>query len=76
MTLYSVEITDSVMAAITAEARYIATDARAPLNAARWLEQIWDAVDSLERFPRRASGEAPSEHSLTMIVKAGKVAHL
>ena len=28
---------------------------RAPENAKRWLERVWDAVDSLEKLPRRAA---------------------
>ena len=54
MTGYSVELTDAAIDEITAQARYIAVEAQAPLNAQRWLEGIWDAVDSLERWPRRA----------------------
>jgi plasmid stabilization system protein ParE len=51
---YAVEVTASALDAIAEQARYIAVDAQAPLNAARWLEAIWDAAHSLERFPRRA----------------------
>ena len=51
---YAVELTEAAQAAIAAEARYIAVDGNAPLNAKRWLERIWDAVDSLERWPERA----------------------
>lgn len=54
MTLYAVELTGAALAAIAAQARYIAIDAQAPLNALRWLERVWDAVDSLEQRPRRA----------------------
>lgn len=55
MTNYSVELTDAALAAITAQAQYIAVESQAPLNAERWLERIWDAVDSLEQFPHRAA---------------------
>ncbi|MCD4748091.1 MAG: type II toxin-antitoxin system RelE/ParE family toxin [Thermoanaerobaculales bacterium] len=55
MTKYTVELTDAALAAIAAQARYIAVEAKAPLNAKRWLEQVWDAVDSLERWPRRTA---------------------
>jgi plasmid stabilization system protein ParE len=54
MTEYSVEVTDAAFVALRRHARYIAVDAGAPQNAKSWLEQVWDAVDSLERFPRRA----------------------
>ena len=54
MTRYSVELTDAALASITDQARYIAVEAQAPENARRWLERVWDAVDSLERWPRRA----------------------
>ena len=55
MTHYAVELTDAALAAITAQAHYIAVEAQAPLNAERWLGRIWDAVDSLEQFPQRAA---------------------
>jgi toxin ParE1/3/4 len=50
---YSVEITDSAYEAILAHARYIAVDCQAPLNASRWLEKLWDAIDALEQMPER-----------------------
>jgi len=52
---FTVEVTDSALSAIAEQARYIAVDAQAPLNARRWLERIRDAVDSLERWPLRAA---------------------
>ncbi len=55
MTSYAVELTDAALAAITEHARYIAIEGRAPENAKRWLERVWDAVDSLEKLPRRAA---------------------
>ncbi len=53
MTRYAVELTDAARASIAAYARYIAVDGKAPKEAERWLEGIWDAVDSLEDWPRR-----------------------
>lgn len=50
---YSVEITDSALEAIRAEARYIAVDCQSPLNASRWLQRVLRAVEGLERMPRR-----------------------
>ena len=55
MTSYAVELTDAALAAITEHARYIAIEGRAPENAKRWLERVWDAVDSLEKLPRRGA---------------------
>ena len=55
MTNYAVELADAALAAITAQAHYIAVESQAPLNAERWLGRIWDAVDSLEQFPQRAA---------------------
>ena len=50
---YSVEITDSAFGMIHAAVRYIAEDCKSPLNASRWLEQVWDAVATLEQMPQR-----------------------
>ena len=50
---YAVEITDTAFEAIRAQARYIAVDRRAPMNASRWLKKVWAAVAGLETFPRR-----------------------
>ena len=55
MKRYGVELTETARAQIARQARYIAVDAQAPVNAQRWLESVWDAVDSLERFPRRCA---------------------
>ncbi len=58
MTRYAVELTDSALASISAQARYIAVEAQMPVNAQRWLERVWKAVDSLEQWPRRAAKAA------------------
>lgn len=55
MTSYAVELTAAALAAITEQARYIAIDGGALENRKRWLERVWDAVDSLENLPRRAT---------------------
>jgi mRNA-degrading endonuclease RelE of RelBE toxin-antitoxin system len=52
---YAVEITDTAFELIRAQARYIAVDCQAPLNAGRWLEEVWDAIDGLEHMPKRHS---------------------
>jgi mRNA-degrading endonuclease RelE of RelBE toxin-antitoxin system len=51
--IYKVEITSATFDAIQEQARYIAVDCQAPLNSSRWLEQVWDAIDGLERMPGR-----------------------
>jgi len=50
---YRVEITDDAYEAFRSQARYIAIDEQAPLNAQRWLEGLWKMVESLETLPRR-----------------------
>jgi len=50
---YRVRITPGAEAAILEQARYIATEAQAPLNAARWLQRVYDAAETLEQWPRR-----------------------
>lgn len=52
--MYEVEVTSTALVAISAAAKHIAVEALAPMNAQRWLERVWDAVTSLEHFPRRA----------------------
>ena len=44
MTSYAVELTDAALAAISEDARYIATEGRSPESAKRWLERMWDAL--------------------------------
>jgi plasmid stabilization system protein ParE len=55
MTRYAVELTESALGAITAQARYIAVETQTPVSAQCWLERIWTAVDSLELWPRRTA---------------------
>ena len=50
---YRVLITPSARAQILEQGRYIGVDRQAPLNAARWLERVFDAADTLAEFPRR-----------------------
>lgn len=59
---YSVELTDTAATAILIHARYIAEHRREPLNAERWLESVWDAVDSLECMPRRCAVAEEDEY--------------
>ncbi|HZK81795.1 MAG TPA: type II toxin-antitoxin system RelE/ParE family toxin [Humisphaera sp.] len=50
---YTVEVTQAAFDAIRTQARYIAVEYQAPLNASRWLEQVWDVIDGLEHMPSR-----------------------
>jgi plasmid stabilization system protein ParE len=52
MKRYTVEVTDAAMAAIHAQARYVAIKEAQPVNAQSWLGAVWDAIDALETFPR------------------------
>lgn len=54
MTRYEVKLTDVALVAISQQARYIAAEQQQPQNAERWLQGVWDAVDSLEQLPTRA----------------------
>ena len=51
MKRYAVEVTDSALAAIRAQARYIAIEQGQPGNAQGWLNMVWDAVEDLETLP-------------------------
>jgi plasmid stabilization system protein ParE len=53
MKKYAVVIPEHVAAKLREQARYIAVDGKSPLNAARWLERVLDAADSLSTAPRR-----------------------
>ena len=52
---YRVQITDAAHAQLLGHARYIAIECKAPLNAARWLERIFDAADTLADLPHRCN---------------------
>jgi len=58
---FRVELTAEAEADLQRAFAYIQADA--PENAARWLHGLYDAVDSLQRFPERC-GTAP-EHEWT-----------
>ena len=59
---YSVEITETAERAIAEQARFIAVERQAPRSAGQWLERIWNALDTLEHFPRRGPIAPESEH--------------
>jgi hypothetical protein len=50
---YAIEITDTALGLIRAQARYIAIECHSPMNAAAWLAKVWDTVDGLEQMPMR-----------------------
>ena len=50
---YTVVISAAARREIFAQARYIAIDANAPLNASRWLGVVWSVILDLESLPRR-----------------------
>ena len=71
MKLYSVDLTASALASIAEHAAYVAEQIHEPLNALRWLQLVWDAVDSLETAPRRgrvARESAYVEYEVRQIV--------
>ncbi len=71
MTEYSVELTDVARAAIISHAQYIAVDCQSPGNAERWLERVWNAIDSLGSLPRRgplAEEDAHVEYEVRQLV--------
>lgn len=53
MKTYHVEISVQALELIRVQAHYIAFQQNAPVNAKRWLNKLWDAVESLETMPRR-----------------------
>lgn len=55
MTDYAVGLTDAALAAIAAQARYLLRESSNPEVPRRWLTEVWDAVDSLERLPHRSN---------------------
>lgn len=50
---YRVDLTEEAWSKIRDQARYIAEEAQAPLNAGRWLSRILEAAETLERWPKR-----------------------
>lgn len=55
---YRVIITDPAFEAVLAYARYIAVEEKAPESAARWLDRVLEASETLAVMPRRC-GLAP-----------------
>ncbi|MFI4859489.1 MAG: type II toxin-antitoxin system RelE/ParE family toxin [Phycisphaerales bacterium JB063] len=51
--IYEVHIGEQVFDAIRRAVRYIVVDCDSPVNAERWLGNLWDRIDELELMPRR-----------------------
>lgn len=66
---YSVEITEQTFEIIRSFARYIAFEQKAPHSAKLWLEGLWDAVDSLEKWPKRCGFAPENDYRLYEIRK-------
>jgi len=60
--IFRVVITDRALARIDEQARFIAVECEAPMNAARWLAPVLAAADSLETMPRRCPLATEDEH--------------
>lgn len=59
-----VVITEQALARIEEQARYIAIEGQAPLNAARWLSRVLAAAEMLETMPRRYPVAPENGHHL------------
>jgi plasmid stabilization system protein ParE len=59
---YRVIITAQALDKISEQVEFIAVKSSAPLNAARWLERVFDAAESLESMPRRFPSAPESAH--------------
>ena len=57
---YTVIATLEAQAGIRESFKYIYE--RAPLNAARWLQGVWDKINTLERLPERCPRAREAEH--------------
>jgi len=68
---YEVHTTPEANRQIDRQAEYIAKDQNAPLEAGRWLERIFDAVDSLEDMPYRCPLAEENEYKNYEIRKRG-----
>lgn len=55
MNEYAVELTETAETAIYDQAKFIAVVREEPLNATRWLQGIFDAIQTLETFPMRCA---------------------
>jgi plasmid stabilization system protein ParE len=58
---YRVLITNSARNRIVEQAKYIASESQSLSVAQRWLQQIYDSVDTLIDFPRRCAPAAEND---------------
>jgi plasmid stabilization system protein ParE len=59
---YRVELSQFARDAIHEYVRFIAIERQSPLNAERWLQKVWEAIDSLESLPYRCPLAPENEH--------------
>ena len=62
MTAFRVQITNTALAAIEEQARHISEQEEDSVYATRWLQTIWDAVDSLEHSSKRSARSQESAY--------------
>ncbi len=55
MNEYAVELTRAAETAIYEQAKFIALVRQEPLNATRWLQRMFEAIQTLETFPMRCA---------------------
>lgn len=70
MTTYRVVISPGAQEALDAHIKHIAIDKMEPLNAQRWLQKAYAAVDTLSMFPNRcpiAPESKFSKHTIRML---------
>jgi len=59
---YTVKLSATVVDQITDYALFIAKQRRAPEIAQRWLERVYDAIDTLDRMPHRCALAPENAH--------------
>ena len=59
---YTVKLSVTVVEQITEYARFVAEQRRAPENAQRWLERVYDAIETLDRMPQRCDLAPENAH--------------
>lgn len=52
---YTVRLTATTVEQVTRYARFIAIERQSPENAQRWLERVYNAIETLSHSPRRCS---------------------
>lgn len=59
---YAVKLTATVVDQVTRYARFIAEERQAPENALRWLERVYDAIETLDQSPHRCALAPENAH--------------